>query len=286
MTVTLETAVRPFRKLRKLFKKFPTEPRPDKVHSLRTQTRRLEATLATLTHGQDASAQKLLKAVTPVRKAAGKVRDLDVHIENVVALRDQDHGDGVIRLVEHLAELRAKKVDRLQTEVARRSSKARRGLKRCSKGIERAIDAKSSAAETDAARLQILTAELEHWPRLTSKNLHAFRIRVKELQYMLQLTPETTKNQLQPLAKVKDSAGEWHDWVELQGIAQEVLDPQVDYRLLTLIKQTVQTKLRRALAEANTLKTRGFHRLVRPFAAGAATPTRTRHPGRRKRASH
>ncbi len=74
----VETAVKPLRKLYKELKDFPADPSAEQVHELRTQARRLEAVVHTFSSDSDGEGQRLLKLMKPVRKAAGKVRDVDV----------------------------------------------------------------------------------------------------------------------------------------------------------------------------------------------------------------
>ena len=67
---------KPIRKLRKVLKKMAGEPAPKQVHDLRTNSRRLEATLQAI--DPDQNERKILTRVSRLRKSAGKVRDMDV----------------------------------------------------------------------------------------------------------------------------------------------------------------------------------------------------------------
>src|ERR1700680_1478992 len=68
----------PLRKLRKLMKHFPKRPSPERVHNLRTRTRRIEAMLEALTLTSRRNERPLLQELVPGRRKAGKVRDMDV----------------------------------------------------------------------------------------------------------------------------------------------------------------------------------------------------------------
>ena len=107
---------------------------------------------------------------------------------------------------------------------------------------------------------QILITELSHWPDLHVDNLHIFRIRIKELRYMLQLSPQADGKLMVALGEVKDSIGDWHDWVELLKIAQKVLDPREDREVLKDIESIGTEKLQRAMTMANQLRERYFSR--------------------------
>ena len=78
MALDRDRLLKPAKKLRKLVKKFDDEPVPDKVHDLRTNTRRFEVIFEVLSmngQGLDAS---VVKKLGRCRKSAGKVRDMDV----------------------------------------------------------------------------------------------------------------------------------------------------------------------------------------------------------------
>src|SRR5205085_7992845 len=105
---------------------------------------------------------------------------------------------------------------------------------------------------------RILITELSHWPDLNENNLHLFRIRIKELRYMLQLSQPADTRLVDALGEVKDTIGEWHDWVELLKIAGKVLDPRSDRDVLTDIERIGNEKLQVALAAATRVRERYF----------------------------
>jgi hypothetical protein len=63
---------------------------------------------------------------------------------------------------------------------------------------------------------------------------------------------------LDALGEVKDSVGEWHDWVELLKIAGKVLDPQSDREILNRIENTGHARLAAGLDAANKVRQRYF----------------------------
>lgn len=75
---------------------------------------------------------------------------------------------------------------------------------------------------------------------------------------MVQLNHQADQKLLQALGEVKDTIGEWHDWVELKKIAGKVLAPRSDGDLLKRIAKTAEDKLHIALAAANRLRERYF----------------------------
>lgn len=272
MKADIDKAIKPVRKLREMLKSYPRDPSPDYVHNLRTQSRRLEATMHALFGKDDQQACKLLKTVKPLRKTSGKVRDMDVFIGKTFTLRSEpgagpENGpdqECLITLAEHLAGLRRKHVQQLGKQVVRRGPKARKLLKRSIdrlRSMDRLKDA-SMPQNQQPDPVQELVAELEHWPKLHKQNLHEFRKEAKELRYMLQLSPEEDRAGIDAFGRVKDTAGDWHDWLELENVAREVLNPKTDGAMLKAIHKTMREKLRVALTAANGVRRRGTAQLA------------------------
>ena len=245
----LDKARKPGKKLRKLLKDFPRDPSPEDVHALRTGTRKVEATVHALFPEDDRDAKKLLKAMKPVRKAAGHVRDMDVLIANAFTVHADTGQECRVKLVEYLAGLRRKHAGRLNDAIAKQEGRARKLLKKHVERIE-----EEAAGNSGLDRIKRVAAELEHWPKLHKDNLHEFRKHAKELRYMLQLKADADRRAMDALGRVKDTAGDWHDWVELLEYAEDVLKPDTDGAVLGEIRETMREKLRLALTEANAVR--------------------------------
>jgi CHAD domain-containing protein len=248
MNVDVQNAIKPLRKLHELLKDFPAHPTPEEVHELRTRERRLEAIVHTFSSESDRDAQRLLKLMKPVRKAAGRVRDMDVLAARLHEVQVDSGADGLARLIGHIAGLRDKQVARLHQAIARRGKRVRR----CIRQLVRTLEARGG--EVSMAAPQVLADQLDHWPRLHAGNLHRFRIRAKELRYMLQLVPGMNQQRMDLLDEAKDSAGDWHDWLELHNLAKEILDPHSDRQILQQISAMKRDKLRAGLNAANRLR--------------------------------
>jgi hypothetical protein len=63
MALDPEEVQKPLSKLRKLLKKMPKQPTPDQVHDLRTNSRRLEATLTALKLDRKRRGKRVLKTL-------------------------------------------------------------------------------------------------------------------------------------------------------------------------------------------------------------------------------
>jgi len=258
MRVDIDKAIKPVRRLRKLLKRIPSELMPEYVHKVRTQARKLEATAHAISLTHDRRASRLLKEVKPLRKAAGKVRDMDVMIDKVLSMADGMEGDGrnaLLRLTEEMAAAREKSAGGLRRLLRDEGKPLRRKLRGYARRMRKAEP--DEVAESMAAP-QILTVQLQHWPRLRAENLHEFRIHAKELRYMLQLIPETDEHKLHAFSRVKDVAGEWHDWLQLREYAGKMLDGEADHAVLRRLGEIEHAKLRAALAAANAVRHNGL----------------------------
>ncbi|MGB6689861.1 MAG: CHAD domain-containing protein [Terracidiphilus sp.] len=258
MEIELKNAQKPLRKLRKALKRLPADPSTQEVHSLRTEARRLEAIVEALMLDRKKKTRQLLKAVSPVRKAAGDVRDMDVMVGNVLALSHDREDDSLVRLVEHLGEKRVESARDLRLTVAEQRKNACRTLKEYSKLVGKQFPAKKRTLTNEAPAPMELATELSHWPALDEENIHPFRIKVKQLRYMLQLAEKADKQIVDALGKVKDEVGDWHDWQELARIARGVLDPEEDRAALKKIEEIGSRKFKHALATANTVRSEYF----------------------------
>jgi CHAD domain-containing protein len=276
MAGELERVRKALRELGKSLKSLRRAPLPKDVHKLRTAARRAEAIAAALPSGHQKKSRRLLKAIEPVRKAAGGVRDMDVLMTNVRRLARHHAGDSLTRLSEHLQIARQQNAAELLRALHRESKTVRGQLKEYSKLVRTALAPAKSAAN-GAAQIALahgrvntvamnIVRELEAWPALDESNVHEFRLKVKELRYILQLYAEADQEFVDKLGEVQRLVGAWHDWFQLNEIAREVLNPEKDAALLAHIAGTAQRKLIRALKSANAL--RGRH-LAMPFAPGA-----------------
>jgi len=263
MTGELEHVQKALRELGKSVKGLSSNPPPNKVHKLRTSARRLEAITGALPHRK--KSRQLVKTIEPLRKAAGGVRDMDVLAANIRKLRQTVPSDSLARLVEHLESSRTAEAGELHRKLDRKRKALRHNLKQYAEGIEEAwpgFDSETSAnghsrnghhKNAGDSAVKHLARQLGEFPALTRDNIHEFRLKVKELRYILQLTDPTSEFVVK-LGQVQRSIGDWHDWEQLSEIAHEFLEAERDHVLLARIDEITQQKLDRALATANALR--------------------------------
>lgn len=263
MPLDAQKLQKPLRKLRMSLKQISSRPSPEEVHDLRTRTRRLEAILHALMLDRQRPARRLLGTIAPIRKRAGKVRDMDVLIGFAAGLTAQNDGGCRVLLIEALGEKPARFARKLRDTTSNHRSQAKRQLQRYTGLMERKLASKNSQSEkqaewpADATAVALqLSSELTRWPALRADNLHPFRLKAKELRYVLQLAEDADSQFIDALGEVKDAIGEWHDWTELETIAAKVLDHGRGCAVLKEIHSTAQEKFAHAMPVATHLRSK------------------------------
>lgn len=246
---------KPIRQLRRSLKGLASNPPMQDVHNLRTRTRNVEALAAAFMPEKNACKRKLFKALKPVLNVAGEVRDMDVLAAKAHTLAGRRHDDSATRLLSHLQAMRIESASELMETVARQRKDACRSLKRLSKQIEGRLRARkpeaaggpAGIAPQDGAAAR-LTDELSRWPTLSPENLHAFRIKVKELRNVLRLAGNANSEFVTVLEEVKEAIGDWHDWHRLREIANKVLDAGEKSAVVKKIEEMERSRFKQALA--------------------------------------
>lgn len=263
MSLQLAKLQKPLRKLRKSLNNPPSRLFPELVHDLRTGMRRVESVFHALMLDSRPNEQKLLRSLRPVRREAGKVRNSDVLTGFASTLNPGGDRESLIQLIEHLGAQRYRQARKLRKVVRRNGPALAARLKRSTRYVEKVLDRTGKQPEkqnewpADAMSVTTqLSGEVGRWPRLNASNLHAFRLKVKELRYVLQLADKPDTGFIDSLGEVKDAIGEWHDWQELAGIAEKVLDRGAGGTLINSIRSTAKEKFDHALIIANRMRQR------------------------------
>ncbi len=265
MPLNSQELSRRLQKLRKTLKSVPRNPTVDEVHDLRTRSRRVELILEALEMGSSGNEKKILRHLESMRSHAGKVRDLDVFTSHVVGLGIEDDPGCIIRLLQYLGVERHRHAGKLHSLVQRDAKELRRRLRHSQQkvellvqqfaktkaGLKLKLESKSEDAPLHAMSVALgLVRELTTVTHLGPKNLHAYRIEVKRLRYVLEMAEEETGEQhrlIAELKKVQDAIGEWHDWLELHDIAQQALQHEKNCRVIKKITKATHNKYSQAL---------------------------------------
>src|SRR5262249_55313505 len=100
-----------------------------------------------------------------------------------------------------------------------------------------------------------LSIQIRMPPTLNRKNLHPYRLKVKELREVLQLAKKPVNQEfIDTPGEVKDAIGEWQDWEELVTIGAEVLDHGARCKLMTNLKDISRQKYDHALSITNKMR--------------------------------
>jgi CHAD domain-containing protein len=264
MVGELDRVRKAFRELSKSLQSLSGDCAPKDVHRLRTASRRVEAIAGVLEAADRKKSRRLVKAIEPVRKAAGGVRDMDVLLANARKLARYSDGESLTRLVAHLETARQQNAGELQHVLHRRRKAVLEDLKEYSRFVasvaKRAksssrsgVDANQSQEKIHSSAMDVVR-ELGDWKPIDADNLHAFRLKVKQLRYTMQLDAQADPGLVEALGDVQRRIGDWHDWQQLEEIAREVLILEQDQALLDRIGETVKRRFDRAVAAANALR--------------------------------
>jgi CHAD domain-containing protein len=213
------------RRLLGLLRNLPRRAGVDEIHRLRTSVRRLEAQLEMPRAGDDAGLfrcpPKVARALRALRKKAGGVRDVDVHL---ALLSDPLFGS------RHVRRLRAPLARRLRAERATHLEALRECARRVQPRLERKLPELVTPAEVSAdvaaairlsAQVRRRFLELSQPIPEDAARLHRLRIDAKHLRYGLEPYDGFVEAErlLAQLRKVQQAIGEWHDWATLHELA-------------------------------------------------------------------
>jgi CHAD domain-containing protein len=289
MSLDVAEITKPARKLRKLMGEMSSTPSPDDIHKFRTNCRRIETSLDALSLDSKGTGRRLSKQISKVRKRAGKIRDVDVLRDDVVAMKHPDsERECRVRLLEHLGGKRRKHVKSFCEARKEYGVELRQDLKKISRKMEKIVsrDAKSrTGTQTTAARVAGAAlrkiSELREPPRLQRNNLHPYRLKVKQLRALLQMADRAEQRQfIDKLGEVKDAIGEWHDWEVLTGMATAVVDhaKTENCGLVDQLRRTAENKYETALAFANSMRRDFLHLSNRRSKSSKKQPIRLARP--------
>jgi CHAD domain-containing protein len=261
-----------FQKLEQDLIKLSSKPRAQNVHRFRTGTRRLQILLGELSPKLDRGQKKLLKLLGRIRKRAGKVRDLDVQLAALRALKMPREPRRKTQLVNHLIELRSLQEKKLRKAVEEDSVREiRKRLKRASKNFK----PEASRDPLAVARGMLERINREDAP-VSEALLHQYRILSKRARYAAEFAEESSEAQkfIAMLKRMQDVLGDWHDWLTLTQTAGEHLGEVRESSLVAELHNVTGAKFRNAVAVLSQIR-----------AARAAKPTVAAQVGGRAAAS-
>ncbi len=252
MTVAADRGKSIFRKTEKELLRLASERGADAVHGFRTSARRLQTYLEHVVAGDVERPKKLLKILNRIRKAAGKVRDIDVQLEALRSLKVPQEPRRKTQLTHTLLDVRAKHERKLRKLLKKQD------VREIQKRLRRA--ANSLKFDTVRDPLVIAHEMLGSLPVPNSpadeKTLHSYRMVVKRARYAAEFavkSPERTQL-LAQLKRLQDALGSWHDWLTLTHTAMERLGNVHESSLVALLHNVTGVKFRQAVAAVRIAK--------------------------------
>ncbi len=303
------------------------DPGQRPVHRLRTATRRVEAQLLLLArmpalpeHRKEATA--LLRALRKLRRAGGKVRDLDVHralLEEFAAAHQpapaEEREDGVpaatptltpeemqaepaaadplhaaaLELREHLKAKRAEAADELSAMLKERQTKAALAAEAMLAVLEPAAEMAMPAEDLlrNATALLARDGLLARGKigRLSADELHTVRKAAKAARYLAETVPEdeALAAAAAKFEALQEAGGQWHDALEINREARRFFGK--DHALTRFYKGDRDTRLAafREALEAQTEAAQPAKALKKRAAKKAAGSSELSLPKRRER---
>lgn len=267
-TAVEDRADRLLRKLSRVLGQVSSRTSPETVHQLRTTVRRIETLLNTHSAQKQPGLGKLTKQLARLRRRAGRVRDLDVQLGALRSVRLENSGREKALVARHLIALRQRQARRFVRALQQLDS----GLNKRMHRVARVFAAGSSeAAEsrdyTAQALLRFRKLVLGQ-PALTEDNLHAFRMDCKRIRYLAEMSGDMpgTRSVVTELKRIQDSIGEWHDWLTLTELADELL-PTENSPLLAALRAQRSVKFNEALRVTFEVKQRLLRKGTKPAQA-------------------
>ncbi len=247
------------RRLSRLLKQTANGPQPETVHQFRTTARRIEALLQALSPEPDKNQRKLLKRLCRLRRRAGRVRDMDVQMALLRSLKIGRDAHRKERLMQVLSDLHSKREKKLVSALDKDTVReVRRRLQKAAQKLSLFQEPPSMAGELDVARpFDPVATALREFLRvaraqgaLREDNLHAYRLETKHVRYVAEMAgeDETAQRIVSELKRMQDAVGEWHDWLELTGRAQQALEPAPESPLMSALQNVTRAKFRDALS--------------------------------------
>jgi CHAD domain-containing protein len=215
---------------------------PENVHHFRTNSRRVEALIETLSP-ESKNKNKALKLVAKLRKRAGKVRDIDVQIGLLKSLKVPDRQNHRAQLLDLLDE----EHDRLTRKLSKVADVST--LRELRKRLRREQQAIKFDA-IDPLNLAVNALPKAGQSSLTEKTLHDFRLSAKRARYLAELAGEDPAASafVHELKRAQNATGEWHDALKLKERAEKYFGSASESALVSVLQNISRARFRSASA--------------------------------------
>jgi CHAD domain-containing protein len=234
------------------------DPKPKPVHQLRSSSRRIEATLQLLITTADLpsvpkKAKALRQSLSKIRRASGKVRDIDAHRDLLATYKTITDA---ARMEKAFNAARKTKAQKLQRRIFEDQQDVLRALEKLETTLAPVVDLNLSGGDlAHAARSWLITSLRGlHLDPEDNNDLHSIRKACKTARYIAEIGSQTSKAASKLTARLDDiqqTTGAWHDSLLLLDEAHAIL--QNDSPLIEKIQRTVRQLRLHAESKAKRL---------------------------------
>ncbi len=218
---------------------------PERVHLIRTSARRLEALIV---NTEKASKyRKLRKRLRGLRRESGAVRDLDVQMVALANLDVDGEQERKSQLMKSLNDSRDERAQELgETLGGRKIRKMRTRLQQW----KDEIGAGNGDLDPVPEALRMFARLSRQDSEWSAENLHGYRTKCKRVRYLAEIAGETpaANRVVEPLKRIQDAVGEWHDWQTLTEAAKKLFAGCVESPLVAALLNTTNEKFEAARA--------------------------------------
>lgn len=226
------------------------DPKPRAVHKLRTESRRLEAQIVLLEALRGLpryrkAADKVMRQVARFRRAAGRVRDMDVQSKLLQdhGKRRKPHPDHATPTQEELAEFTHQRTDDLARMIATRAKRREelatelvalieKRQAKVSAALEALLTALKAAGKLRLPATDLMRIADKRFARLQAlrvkepspDDLHSIRKAAKQARYLAETSSAAAAtDKAKRYEHLQDAGGKWHDWLDLAHDARREL---------------------------------------------------------------
>ncbi len=242
--------------LRKTLDKILSKPKPEPIHQLRSTLRRILAELSILPDSPETT--HFTHLAKPLLKSAGKVRDLDIHLDLLAKLPHtlQPEIDSLARHVQkkrrHRATTFQKRIEKHRKELLAAFSSLP------STPLAAAPTARKAARNTFNQALATLDPS-------EPDQLHELRKAARNARYLAESAPNSPTSDAAHYRHIQQTLGAWHDYLTLAQTAHRHLP---DSSPLILAIERLRDRHHRAALKS----------LAAPAATGRPQPAPPSHP--------
>jgi CHAD domain-containing protein len=238
---------------------------PQAVHATRTGSRRVQAMLEAIQREHIAleqPAKAWLRQLKQARRAAGAVRDLDVHRKLLEDWTDKEAPEATPqrKQAEMLDNWLKGERKHLAHGMQKQLRKRQQALAKQQAAFLDAAGSESLSPHTpcsgDAVALEAFVRAVDAMPLLDAENLHDFRKAIKKARYLAEAGLDAADSGVaKALKRVQDAIGEWHDWQCLCEEAKTALSEDAP-ELNAALDRELQRSFAAALKTTLTLRGR------------------------------